>query len=157
MSSDQRFCVNTPTVVSEEIDGEVVILHLGSGNYYNTEKMGSLLWGWVESGRSVGEMIERLAEQSREDDPAFIASSVNAFFAELEEHELIVPSDASASADNEADESAAATDGPAAMPFEAPVLNCYSDMKDLLLLDPIHQVDERTGWPTPKDSALPED
>jgi hypothetical protein len=27
-----------------------------------------------------------------------------------------------------------------------PVLNKYTDMQDLLLLDPIHEVDER-GWP----------
>ncbi len=36
-------------------------------------------------------------------------------------------------------------------PFQIPVLDVYSDMQDLLLLDPIHDVDE-TGWPTPKDS-----
>jgi hypothetical protein len=33
--------------------------------------------------------------------------------------------------------------------FEAPVLNRYTDMQDLLLLDPIHEVDE-TGWPIQK-------
>jgi hypothetical protein len=31
--------------------------------------------------------------------------------------------------------------------FEAPVLHKYIDMKDLLLLDPIHETDE-TGWPS---------
>ncbi len=30
--------------------------------------------------------------------------------------------------------------------FEAPVLESYSDMQDLLLLDPIHDVDD-AGWP----------
>ena len=34
--------------------------------------------------------------------------------------------------------------------FEKPVLQKYSDMQDLLLLDPIHEVDEM-GWP----NALP--
>jgi len=37
--------------------------------------------------------------------------------------------------------------------FRAPVLNVYADMKDLLLLDPIHDVDE-VGWPTPKSVDL---
>ena len=43
MSSDQHFCVNTPTVVSEEIDGELVILNLGSGNYYSNAPTFSVL------------------------------------------------------------------------------------------------------------------
>ena len=33
--------------------------------------------------------------------------------------------------------------------FNAPVLNKYTDMQDLLLLDPIHEVDA-TGWPSIK-------
>ena len=33
--------------------------------------------------------------------------------------------------------------------FATPVLNKYSDMQDLLLLDPIHEVDD-TGWPNVK-------
>jgi hypothetical protein len=36
--------------------------------------------------------------------------------------------------------------------FHAPVLQVYSDMQDLLLLDPIHEVDA-TGWPMPAPAA----
>ncbi len=32
--------------------------------------------------------------------------------------------------------------------FEAPILHKFTDMQELLLLDPIHEVDE-TGWPNP--------
>jgi len=35
--------------------------------------------------------------------------------------------------------------------FNAPVLNKYTDMQDLLILDPIHEVDA-TGWPSTKPS-----
>jgi hypothetical protein len=34
--------------------------------------------------------------------------------------------------------------------FTQPVLEVYTDMQDLLLLDPIHEVDEEAGWPSPK-------
>jgi hypothetical protein len=30
--------------------------------------------------------------------------------------------------------------------FEPPVLEKFTDMQDLILLDPVHEVDER-GWP----------
>lgn len=36
--------------------------------------------------------------------------------------------------------------------FETPALHKYSDMQDLLLLDPIHEVDD-TGWPSPKNDV----
>jgi hypothetical protein len=34
-------------------------------------------------------------------------------------------------------------------PFEMPKLSKYTDMEDLLALDPIHEVDEM-GWPNAK-------
>ena len=36
--------------------------------------------------------------------------------------------------------------------FEAPILHKYTDMQDLLLLDPIHEVDE-AGWPSVKPDS----
>jgi len=39
---------------------------------------------------------------------------------------------------------------PAGTVFAPPVLEVYTDMQDLLLLDPIHDVDETVGWPSPK-------
>jgi hypothetical protein len=34
--------------------------------------------------------------------------------------------------------------------YAAPLFNRYADMQDLLMLDPIHEVDEE-GWPVKKD------
>ena len=36
--------------------------------------------------------------------------------------------------------------------FDAPRLERYTDMQDLVLLDPVHQVDD-TGWPRTKEDA----
>ena len=36
--------------------------------------------------------------------------------------------------------------------FQTPTLNADSDMEDLLLLDPIHDVDEK-GWPQAKPTS----
>jgi hypothetical protein len=37
-------------------------------------------------------------------------------------------------------------------PFAAPALNTFSDMQELLLLDPIHEVDE-AGWPVARQTT----
>ena len=39
-------------------------------------------------------------------------------------------------------------------PFVAPELKRYADMQDLLLLDPVHDVDEK-GWPNALAAPLP--
>ena len=62
-------------------------------------------------------------------------------------HELIAPSDAPPPPD------AVKSPSIPRAPFHPPVLNVFSDMQDLLLLDPIHDVDA-TGWPMPKSEAV---
>ena len=42
--------VNAPDVVSEVIDGELIIMDLGSGKYYSSENSGAVLWTWIEKG-----------------------------------------------------------------------------------------------------------
>jgi len=140
-----RFKPNAPAVVSEIIDGEAVIMHLKSGSYYSTEHVGSQIWTWIEQGLSRAEMLERMAERypvARQD----LATSLDSFIAELVAQDLV--------RETAVDPVATPTSDPAsvngaAQPFAAPVLNVYSDMKDLLLLDPIHDVDE-IGWPIQK-------
>lgn len=46
----------------------------------------------------------------------------------------------------------APSDDDGAAEFPAPRLERYTDMQDLLLLDPIHDVDER-GWPNAVDAG----
>jgi hypothetical protein len=36
------------------------------------------------------------------------------------------------------------------LPFQKPLLQKYTDMEALLLVDPIHEVDEEEGWPKQK-------
>ena len=41
-------------------------------------------------------------------------------------------------------------------PFVPPTLEKYTDMQDLVLLDPVHEVDER-GWPHAQAAAQSDD
>jgi hypothetical protein len=40
--------------------------------------------------------------------------------------------------------------------FVRPTLHVYSDIRNMVLLDPIHDVDENIGWPTPKRTDAPD-
>lgn len=146
MIESTHFQINTSQVAHEIIEAEVVIIHLKSGTYYSLQNVGASIWSLIESGANVTEIIEQITHQfdgNRSD----IENAVNQLISELQEENLIEPASSEDSARKPADETVteihSTTDKP---PFETPVLEKYEDMQDLLLLDPIHEVDE-TGWP----------
>lgn len=143
MNNERYFKINTPAVVSEIIDGEAVIMNLQSGHYYSTQHSGCLLWQGLEQGKSDQQLLADLSA-TFDADPPILASTLAAFLDSLLAQELISATPA------------APTTPPATLatphqrrPFSAPVLNVYTDMQDLLLLDPIHDVAD-SGWPTAK-------
>ncbi len=137
------FRINAPTVLSETIDGEVVILNLDSGNYFNTMGSGAVIWEAIQSGLALPAIEAGLA--ARYGLPADEARAVlGRFVEELSDHALIMPHDEAVVADV----NGATLFSEAGEAFTPPELGVHSDMQDLLLLDPIHEVDEM-GWPAP--------
>ena len=148
VNMNKAFEVNAPAVISEIIDGEAVMMNLSSGHYYSTEHSGAMIWGWIEKGRNRAELIA-LVERNFTALPVDYIAAIDAFVGELVAHELI----REVSADG-AVAPPAVSQANSLAAFENPVLNVYKDMKDLLLLDPIHDVDE-AGWPMPKPENEP--
>ena len=140
------FQINTPAVVSEIIDGEAVIMNLKSGDYYSTEGVGSLLWHGIERGQTYPQLLE-LVKTAFPAVPEDLVAAIDPFIDDLITHELIreTPTESAGTPSDGLDLTQVNFTGE----FQTPVLNVYPDMKDLLVLDPIHDVDE-VGWPTPK-------
>jgi hypothetical protein len=149
MDSVMQFRINSPKVIHETIDGETVIVNLDSGNYYSLDTLGAEIWNSVGKGVPVDHIIEdvscRYAGEREE-----IDRTVRLFLNELLQEALISPLEPGAAGSLAAHETPV-TNAPAdgLRPFTAPTLQMYNDMQDLLLLDPIHEVDE-TGWPNAK-------
>jgi hypothetical protein len=143
--SNQRFRVNTPTVTHETIDGEAVIINLDSGNYYSLIEVGSFIWGLVEKGASANE-VQNLLLQTYQGDATDIDRGVQELLAQLLQENLIVPVDGSRTVD--LNQELPSNNGHEKPLFNSPTLHKYSDMQELLLLDPIHDVDD-AGWPKP--------
>jgi len=146
MTSSVCFRVNSPQVIQETIDGEVVIVNLDNGNYYSLDNVGANIWNLIESGAAVAEVVDGI-RQRYEGNHVDVEDAVNQFVAQLQQQALIVPDGAkgleSIKGLDMQVETGADTER---LPFEVPILHTYTDMQDLLLLDPIHEVDE-TGWP----------
>lgn len=143
--NNQRFRVNTPTVTHETIDGEAVIINLDSGNYYSLVEAGSFIWGLVEKGASASE-VQAVILQTYQGDAEDVDRGVQELLAQLQQENLIVPVEGAAEAFEPIP--AVSSNGHEKPSFSAPSLHKYSDMQELLLLDPIHDVDD-AGWPKP--------
>jgi hypothetical protein len=141
MKLDDRFRVNGPAVTHEVVDDEAVIINLETGNYYSLAVAGAEIWIMLAAHTPIGAIIDHLARRyacARSE----LELAVLGLVAELEREQLISAVDSHAASDPVG---LSMTTG-APRPFRAPVLQKFTDMQELLLLDPIHEVDER-GWP----------
>ena len=141
--SDQLLRPNSPSVVSEIIDGEAVIMNLATGHYFSALGTGGELWALIERGASERQLIDYLLLRYRIAEVE-ARTGVAAFISKAREHDLVVTTQAVSAPEHDQ----AATPTPTES-YAIPQLNAYSDMEDLLLLDPIHDVSE-AGWPMPK-------
>jgi len=145
MNYSQVFRINSPTIIHEIIEGEAVIINMEMGHYYSIDQTGAGIWELVDKRASTAEVIESIT-QCYDGNPKTIQRSVLDFLAELQRENLIVPVSKETDDQNFSGNVITPTERP---PFTQPELHKYTDMQDLLLLDPIHEVDE-AGWPNPK-------
>ncbi len=142
-SLDAAYRQNEPDVISESVDGEALIINLRSGAYYSSDGAGDQIWGLVVAGLPLADVAARLGACYGLA-PAVAERSVLDFAAELEREGLVVPLAAPAAATAEVP---ALSNGHV---FATPELHKYTDFQELLLLDPIHEVDQSLGWPAPR-------
>ncbi len=145
MPVESRYRLNSPQVVSETLDGETIVVNLDTGTYYSIKGDGILLWNAFIDGASLGEIVAAVAEQSGASMER-AEPSLEAFSAKLVSEGLIVLRETEAPPAGAIDLSGG---GPGLL---EPSVESYSDMQDLILLDPVHEVDEQ-GWPHVQASA----
>lgn len=136
-----RYRLNSPEVIQETVDGEALIIHTPSGTYYSLEGTGEHVWNALLAGHTPEEIAKAYADAGL-DSRESTAEAVEGFARDLREEQLIVSSDQ--------------TTPPGSVvrptqPFSGPALQKYTDMQELLLVDPIHEVDPQAGWPERRD------
>lgn len=127
---DRQMQPNGADVAAKVIDGEAIIMNLSSGAYYSMAGTGATVWTLIEQGLSLSTIGATLANAYQ--------TPLETVLADLEQlaDQLL--------RENLVHEVAAGTDpgGPTWVPvvvdgpYATPMLNKYTDMQDLLALDP---------------------
>ncbi|WP_374448092.1 PqqD family protein [Stella sp.] len=133
--------INREEIAHDVIDGEVILINTLSGFYYSLRGSAVALWGEIEDGRSVDDLRAWAAGQYGLE-PAAAADAVDGFVAGLVADRVLLPADGPAAP---ADVRRVPPPAPGEA-FAAPVIERFTEMQDLLTLDPIHEVDD-LGWP----------
>ena len=144
MIAEKHYTPNSPNIIHEVIDGEAILISMETGSYYSIDSVGAVVWDHMNNGLSNSQIIEAIAAQY-DGEWADIEQGVQQLFDQLQAELLIVVDETAANNGHLPAENDTAN-SQARPPFEAPTLHKYTDMEDLLLLDPIHDVDE-SGWP----------
>ena len=141
---ERRLRVNSPNVMSETIEGEVIVINLATGSYYSLKDAGAAIWHALEHGAAPDE-VTNVLEASYEGSRTELLEAVEALLADLEGEGLVTATEGQDGAAVEIGAQPEAADGNR-RPFERPVLEKYTDMQELILLDPVHEVGA-AGWP----------
>lgn len=129
--------VDEPDVVFQLFPDEVVIINLREGTYYTTSGIGADIFGMIAAKASL-DQIQELIEARWSDVPR---ACVPDFMRRLFREHILT--------NVEPEGSTAAEAFPVRdpkLPYAEPVLETHTDMQELLLLDPVHDVTEQ-GWP----------
>lgn len=138
-----RLKIRTPHVIHQTIDDEVIIINLESGNYYSLLNVAADIWSTIVAGHDI-DSISRWLRVSYDGDPSKIESELRSFADALRGEGLVVSNDVAAPAD------VPEIDGARKGEFVPPTIERFDDMQDLILLDPVHEIDEAEGWPHQK-------
>jgi Coenzyme PQQ synthesis protein D (PqqD) len=131
-------------VLHDSIDGEVIVIDLRTGTYYSLRDSAAELWGLVQHspGASSTELSDALRARY-ESNGHDVEATVTQFLERLHDEGLVAVVDGDANPLTVAP-TVEANSQPRA--FVAPVLDKYTDMQDLVLIDPVHEV-SGAGWP----------
>jgi hypothetical protein len=134
----KSFQLNNPPCISEVIDNDAVIINLDNGHYYHLDKTSGLIWDLLCQGYSPLNILQCLDLKKETES---LETIISTFITALLDEELLTFASASANTLN----TPIKIEGDFSLSFER-----YKDMKELLALDPIHESDEKIGWPKAK-------
>lgn len=133
------------SITADIIDNEAVIVNLSSGTYYSLVDEGAEVWKSLGEGISFDGLVRQM--QARyQGDHLEIENAIEKLLIELVDESLVQCEEVSCEGPDTGFEE---IPGNSTRKFKAPILAKYTDMQELILMDPIHETNE-TGWPNAK-------
>jgi hypothetical protein len=145
----QRFVINTAHVSSEIFGDEAVVVNFMTGKYFGMTGSAPVIWKLFETPVSYDDvtgMLDGLNGQTEE-----IIGQVKTFIDTLLQENLVIDAGVTNPDNTQSTTVKIDTDK-----WQAPILEIYDDLQELIVLDPIHDADPERGWPVQQNMPKPE-
>jgi hypothetical protein len=123
-----RLSANEPDIASKVIDGEAILINLQTGAYYSLRDAGVVIWHALREQRTRSEILSVLATTYAAEEKTF-AADLDDLLARLAEERLVRASTQPGVTDAGAAPSSSGA-------YQRPELEKFTDMEELLALDP---------------------
>jgi len=138
---EPSYQISTGKIAHQNIDGEIIVIHFDTGDYYSMTGTAAVLWEMMMTVTPLD--LDRIRARFVSWDNR-AETALKRFLDVLVGEGLIHTADGAGGG-----KAGNGSDGDARIVFADPVVEKYSDMKTILLADPIHDVEEE-GWPKVK-------
>ncbi len=136
--------LNEEKVFYDIADGQAVVIDFTSGTYYDFSRLGSEVLDRLVQGAEADAVLREL--RALPGCPENAEEALRGFLAVLTDHAVLLPADGAAAE-------------PAPLPPEALEdgfdleVNVHAEVQEILLADPVHDVDMDMGWPILKEDG----
>lgn len=129
LTMTNRIRANEQQVAAKVMDGEAILINLGTGVYYSLRASGGFIWSLIERQPSIAQIARCVAEHFEVDEAA-AAADVLGLCDKLCAEGLALCSPLAAPA------AALPSATVGRQPYEVPTLEKYTDMAEMFALDP---------------------
>ena len=148
MNQNHAFIPNPRGVVGEVFEDEIILVNLKEGIYYSLRDTAAFIWKIIAQPMTISQITTQLRASYQvkiagTKKTTTIETDVQTFIEMLLAEALIVSAPPS-----DVPQMWAQVEPP--VPYQPPVVERYTDMQELLLVDPVHEVDAEYGWPLKK-------
>jgi hypothetical protein len=138
--SAEFFEAATPDCVADDFDGEIVAINMKSGIYYCVRELGAAIWRDLIAGHALTSIVE-----SAKNLDVALDEPIRQLVIQLVREGLLRERAYAPAAIGALSFPSAWQAGGRSLEIEN-----YDDMQDLVMADPIHDVDSEQGWPVRK-------
>ena len=129
LSTANFICANEQQVAAKVMEGEAILINLGTGIYYSLRATGGFIWSLIERGPSIEQIVRCVAEHYQVEE-ATATPDVLRLCTDLCAEGLALASTVGATGAT----LPSLTDR--RLPYEVPALEKYTDMAEMFALDP---------------------
>jgi hypothetical protein len=144
--SEPVYRIKVGDLAHEVVEGEALLISFATGAYYSLDGVGGVVWDLLGVGPGSATSLAAALGPASGAEPEVVGAALAGLLRQLADEGLVEIVDA--------DPVALAPCAPGSGPFVPPVLQKYTDLEALLLLDPIHDV-LSAGWPHSRSGADP--